>query len=688
MRTIASAALCAVALVACGKPAAPTESPKSVADAAPAPSKPVSGIDKTQFDPSVRAQDDFYRHVDGTWLKNHPVPAEKSNYGSFTKLADDAEAQLKLIIEAAAAKTDKQTGSDEQKVGDYYTAFMDETRADELGLKPLEGELARIDALEDKAALAPLMADLSRIGVNVIPGYVDTDAKDSSQYMVYLFQGGTGLPDRDYYLDPSDEFAQIRAKYQSHIDSMLKLAGIDDSAAQAKAIMALETRIAEKQWDKVDSRDADKTYNKYAFADLPKLMPHFDWPAFIDGTGIGKSPGLVISQPSFFEAFDDILKDTDLATIKVWLKWQLVSQYAPFLSKPFVDENFAFYGTTLNGISELKPRWKRGVDATEGALGEVLGRIYVSEHFPPEAKARMGVLVQNLVKAYEASIKELDWMSDETKQKALVKLSKFTPKIGYPDKWKDYSALEVKADDLVGNVMRSNQVEHAREAAKLGGPIDRGEWHMTPQTVNAYYNPGMNEIVFPAAILQPPFFDMNADDAVNYGGIGAVIGHEIGHGFDDQGSKYDGDGNLKSWWTDEDRKHFEERTKALIAQYDSYEALPGQHVNGAFTIGENIGDLGGLSIAYTAYRMQLGDKEAPVIDDLSGDQRLFMGWAQVWRRNYKDENLLQRLKADPHSPSEFRCNGIVRNLPAWYAAFDVTENDKLYLPPDQRVKIW
>jgi putative endopeptidase len=686
MRTIASAALCAVALVACGKPAAPTESPKSVADAAPA--KPISGIDKTQFDPSVRAQDDFYRHVDGTWLKNNPVPAEKSNYGAFTKLADDAEAQLKQIIEAAAAKTDKQPGSDEQKVGDYYTAFMDEARADELGLKPLEGELARIDALEDKAALAPLMAALSRIGVNVIPGYVDNDAKDSSQYMVYLFQGGTGLPDRDYYLDPSDEFAQIRSTYQSHIGSMLNLAGIDDAEAKAATIMKLETRLAEKQWDKVDSRDADKTYNKYAFADLPKLMPNFDWPAYIDGMGIGKSPGLVLSQPSFFEAFDSILKDTDLATIKAWLKWQLISDYAPFLSKPFVDENFAFYGTTLNGISELKPRWKRGVDATEGALGEVLGRIYVSEHFPPEAKARMGVLVQNLVKAYEASIKDLDWMSDETKTKALEKLAKFTPKIGYPDKWKDYSALEVKADDLVGNVMRSNQVEHAREAAKLGGPIDRDEWHMTPQTVNAYYNPGMNEIVFPAAILQPPFFDMNADDAVNYGGIGAVIGHEIGHGFDDQGSKYDGDGNLKSWWTDEDRKRFEERTKALIEQYDAYEALPGQHVNGAFTIGENIGDLGGLTIAYKAYHMQLGDKEAPVIDDLSGDQRLFMGWAQVWRRNYKDENLLQRLKADPHSPSEFRCNGIVRNLPAWYAAFDVTENDKLYLPPEQRVKIW
>ncbi len=678
MRHIALGALSALLLVACNKsePAAAPAAPKALA----------SGIDATQFDAAIRPQDDFYRHVNGTWLKNNPVPAEKSNYGAFTKLADDAEQQLRAIIEEAAAKADKPAGSDEQKVGDYYAAFMNEARADELGLKPLEAELAAIDAMADRKALAASFARLSNIGVNLMPGYIDTDAKDSTQYMVYLFQGGTGLPDRDYYLDKDAKFVEIRAQYQAHIAAMLTLAGIDGAAAQAKNILALETALAEQQWTKVDSRDADKTYNKYAVADLSKLMPGFDWAAFIDGTGIAKSPGIVISQPSFFTAFDRILQKTDLATLKAWLKWHLLSDYAPYLSKPFVDENFAFYGTTLNGIAELKPRWKRAVDATEGALGEVLGRIYVARHFPPEAKARMDGLVQNLVKAYEVSIQELDWMSEETKAKALVKLSKFTPKIGYPTKWKDYSALEVKADDLVGNVMRSNRVENARQTAKLGGPIDRDEWFMTPQTVNAYYNPGMNEIVFPAAILQPPFFDMAADDAVNYGGIGAVIGHEIGHGFDDQGSKYDGDGNLKSWWTEEDRKRFEERTKALIAQYDAYEALPGEHVSGAFTIGEDIGDLGGLSIAYKAYKMSHPD--APVIDGFSGDQRVFMGWAQVWRRNYKDANLLQRLKSDPHSPSEFRCNGIVRNLPEWYAAFDVKETDQLYLAPAQRVKIW
>lgn len=680
MRSWIIGALGALLLSACGK------AEKTAPAPAPAPQVRPSGIDKTQFDPTVRPQDDFYRHVNGTWLRNNPVPADKSNYGAFTKLADDAEQQLRAIIEEAAAKPDKQPGSDEQKVGDFYTAFMNEARADELGIKPLESELARIDAIQDKKALAGVFAQLARIGVDLIPGYIDTDAKNATQYMVYLFQGGTGLPDRDYYLDKGEKFAQIRRQYEAHIGNMLRLAGIDRPQDLAKAIVALETQLAEKQWTKVDSRDAEKTYNKYAFEDLPKLMPNFDWPAYIDTTGIRKSPGIVIAQPSFFAAFDAILQKADLATLKAWMKWHLLRAYAPFLSKPFVDENFAFYGRVLNGIVELKPRWKRGVEATEAALGEVLGRIYVARHFPPQAKARMEELVQNLVKAYEASIKDLDWMSEETKQKALVKLSKFTPKIGYPNKWKDYSALTVAADDLVGNVMRSREVEHDRQVAKLGGPIDREEWFMTPQTVNAYYNPGMNEIVFPAAILQPPFFDMNADDAVNYGGIGAVIGHEIGHGFDDQGSKYDGDGNLRSWWTEEDRKRFEARTRALIAQYDAYEALPGHHVNGAFTIGENIGDLGGLSIALKAYKMAHPD--SPVIDGFTGEQRVFIGWAQIWRRNYKDENLLQRLKSDPHAPSEFRCNGIVRNIPEWYHAFDVKPGDKLYLAPEQRVKIW
>jgi putative endopeptidase len=687
MRAFAFGAVGAALLAACGQSAPPASTAEPAVGSAVAKSAVLgSGIDRSLFDPEIRAQDDFYQHVNGVWLKNNPVPSDKSNYGSFTRLGDEAEAHLREIIDEAAAAKNREAGSDEQKVGDYYAAFMDEARADKLGLDPLAGELARIDALDERAGLARQIAHLTRLGVYLMPVFVDTDAKDSSRYALYMFQGGTGLPDRDYYLDESEKFADIRAKYRTHIGNMLGLAGIEGAEAHAAAILDLETRFAKAQWTKVESRDADKTYNPHSFDALAALMPNFDWPAFVESTGIAKSPGVIVMQPSFFEAFDAILHETDLATVRLWMKWRLLSEFAPLLSKPFVDENFAFYGTTLNGIAELEPRWKRGVKATEDALGEMLGRIYVARHFPPAAKARMEELVANLVKAYEASIRELDWMSDETKQKALVKLAKFTPKIGYPDKWKDYSALVVKADDLVGNVMRSNAVEMDREVAKLGGPIDRSEWHMTPQTVNAYYNPGMNEIVFPAAILQPPFFDMNAEDAVNYGGIGAVIGHEIGHGFDDQGSKYDGDGNLKSWWTDADRKRFEERTKALIAQYDGYEALPGHHVNGAFTIGENIGDLGGLSIALRAY--QMAHPEPPVIDGYTGEQRVLLGWAQIWRRNYKDENLLQRLKSDPHSPSEFRVNGIVRNIPEWYQAFEVKDGDRLYLAPEQRVKIW
>jgi len=673
------AVLGTVLLAGCGKSQPPPAvGPKALG----------SGVERANFDESLRAQDDFYRHINGTWLKNTEIPADKSNYGAFTKLADDAQQHLREIIESAAADKNKKAGSDEQKVGDFYTSFMDEAKVEELGLKPLQSELAKIDALKDKKELSTLIARLETIGVPTFSGFIEPDAKNSKQYIVYLGQGGTQLPDRDYYLDKNTKFEAIRKAYVAHIEKMLTLAGLPEPAANAKAIMALETKLAQAQWSQVESRDADKTYNKYEFAELAKLTPGFDWNAYIEGTGIAKTPGIVIGMPSFFTAWDKIIGATPLPTLKVYLQWQLLTTYAPYLSKAFVDENFAFFGATLNGIKENKPRWKRGVETAENALGEVLGRLYVAKHFPPEAKARMETLVQNLLKAYEQSIKSLDWMTDTTKQKALAKLATFDPKIGYPKKWKDYSALEVKADDLLGNVMRSRKVEHAREAAKLGAPIDRDEWLMTPQTVNAYYNPVKNEIVFPAAILQPPFFDLSADDAVNYGGIGAVIGHEIGHGFDDQGSKFDGEGNLNSWWTEEDRKNFEIRTKALIAQYDAYEALPGQHVQGAFTIGENIGDLGGLSIAYKAWQLSLDGKTAPVLDGFTGDQRFFIGWAQVWRRNYTDENLLNRLKSDPHSPSEFRCNGVVVNVPEFYTAFDVKEGDKMYLAPEKRVKIW
>ncbi|MDH4260297.1 MAG: peptidase M13, partial [Gammaproteobacteria bacterium] len=513
------------------------------------------------------------------------------------------------------------------------------------------------------------------------------DAKDPSQYIMYLVQSGLGLPDRDYYLLDDARFKDMRAAYLAHVEKMLALAGSMSAADDAKAIMALETALAEKQWTRVDSRDRDKTYNKHDLPMLKALTPAFAWDEFLKGTGI-TSAAVIVRQPGAFAGFSEQLTRTPLPVWKAYFKWQLLNTMAPYLSSAYVDEDFAFYGKTLRGTQENRPRWKRAVAEVENSLGESLGKIYVARHFPPEAKARMDVLVGNLIKAYEQSIQDLDWMSAETKKQALVKLAKFTPKIGYPSKWRDYSALTVSADDLVGNVLRSAEFEYAFQIAKLGKPIDRQEWFMTPQTVNAYYNPGMNEIVFPAAILQPPFFNLNADDAVNYGGIGAVIGHEIGHGFDDQGSKYDGDGTLRNWWTDVDRKAFEGRTRQLIAQYDAYEPIPGQHVNGALTIGENIGDLGGISIAYKAYKLSLGGKEAPVLDGYTGDQRFFIGWAQVWAGKYRDESLLLLIKTNPHSPTEYRCNGALVNLPSFYTAFGVKDGDRMFRPAAEQVKIW
>ncbi|HUS23811.1 MAG TPA: M13-type metalloendopeptidase, partial [Candidatus Binatia bacterium] len=595
---------------------------------------------------------------------------------------------LRGIIEESAKKTDKAAGSDEQKVGDLYASYMDEARAEELGLKPLEAELARIDAVKSAADLAPLMGHLGRISVTTpIAGYVNQDDKDPTQYIVILFQSGLGLPDRDYYLQDDARFKELRTQYVQHIEKTLALAGDKDAAKSAKAIFALETALAKSHWNRVDSRDSDKTYNKYEIAKLKTLSPAFDWEAFAKESGI-TSGAVIVSQPSAFTGFAEQVGKTPLPVWKSYFRYHLVDDYAPALSKAFVDESFAFNRKALRGIQENRPRWKRGVEAVENSLGESVGKIYVAKYFPPEAKARMEKLVANLMEAYRQSISQLDWMSDETKQKALAKLAKFTPKIGYPNKWRDYSGLTVARDDLVGNLMRASEFEYAFQIGKLGKPIDRDEWHMTPQTVNAYYTPNMNEIVFPAAILQPPFFNMDADDAVNYGGIGAVIGHEIGHGFDDQGSKFDGDGAMKSWWTDADRKQFEVRTKALIEQYNAYEPVKGYKVNGALTIGENIGDLGGASIAYKAYKLSLGGKQAAVIEGFTGDQRFFIGWAQVWRSLMREPAMIELVKTNPHSPPEFRAKGAVANVPEFYAAFDVKPGDGMYLPPEKRVKIW
>ena len=540
------------------------------------------------------------------------------------------------------------------------------------------------------------LAELSKIGVSGPLGcYVGTDAKKSDQHILEISQSGLGLPDRDYYWDA--KFKTKLAAYQAYIERMLTLAKIDDANAggtpaphkQAAAdIVDLETRIAKAQWSKVENRNVDKTYNKMGLAELGKLTPGFDWQLYFQTIGVKDAKQLVVSQPSYLTAMAELLDKVPLATWKVWLKFNIVRRYATFLNKELVDANFAFYGTTLRGVPQNRPRWKRGVGVVEGCLGEALGKLYVEKRFPPQAKQRMDQMVKNVLEAYRVRFQNLDWMSQATKEKALAKLAMFTPKIGYPKKWRDYSALEIRRGDLVGNIERHAIYEWNRDLAKLGHPVDRDEWGMTPQTINAYYNPSQNEIVFPAAILQPPFFNLTADDAVNYGGIGAVIGHETGHGFDDQGSKWDGAGNLNQWWTPADRADFDKRGDALAAQFDQFEPFPGYKVNGRFTLGENIGDLAGLTIAYDAYRLSLGGKPAPVIDGMTGDQRFFYGWAQVWARKHREADLKTRLLTDPHSPAEYRVNGTVRNVPAFYAAFGVKEGDKMFLPPEKRVKIW
>ena len=683
-------ALAAAVLAGCNSDPAPTETAEAPVAAAVAPA-PVSGIVISNADRAVRAQDDLFRHVNGNWLKTTEIPADKSNYGSFTKLADDAQAQLKDIIEASAAAKNA-PGSEAQKVGDFYNSYMNEAKREELGLKPIEPYFAEIDALKDKSALAAWFGKVQRDGVSTpIAMFINNDEKDTSKYISYFYQSGLGLPDRDFYdvKKKSDEKSQaIRDAYVKHIETMFTLAGQKNPAAAAKRIYALEEKIAHGQWDRVTNRDPQKTYNKVETAKLSTLTADFDWAAFVGGLGLANEANVVVAQPTYINELGKVIKAGSLDDWRLYAKWRVLAGAAPVLAKAFDDENFNFYSKTLRGTQEQQPRWKRAVQTIDGAIGEAVGKIYVEKHFPPEAKARMEKLVQNLLVAFGQGIDGLEWMGADTKKAAHEKLGKFTYKIGYPDKWRDYSALTISADDLLGNIVRATQFEYDRNLNKLGKPIDRSEWFMTPQTVNAYYNPTMNEIVFPAAILQPPFFNMAADDAVNYGGIGAVIGHEIGHGFDDQGSQYDGDGNLRNWWTEQDLAEFKARTSKLVAQYNAFEPLPGKHVNGEFTLGENIGDLGGLTIAHKAYQLSLNGQPAPVIDNLSGDQRFFMGWAQVWARKYREEELSQRLVTDPHSPSEYRCNGIVRNLPEFYAAFDVKEGDALFLKPEERVKIW
>ncbi|PBC54861.1 M13 family metallopeptidase [Rhodococcus sp. ACPA1] len=643
-----------------------------------------SGIDLTHLDNDTRAQDDLFVHVNGKWIDDYEIPADRAIDGAFRTLYDKAEVDVQTIIEEAA-DSGAAPGTDAQRIGDLYGSFMDADVVEAAGLAPIAGELADVASATDLSALAAVIGRQQRTGVGGAVGhYVDTDAKNSERYLVHFSQSGIGLPDESYYRQ--DDHAEIRAAYVQHIAKMFALAGVD---YDAQRVFDLETKIAAGHWDVVKRRDAELSYNLLTLDQLPSGLDWSSWIGALGGTS-EQFAEIVVRQPDFLTTLTGLWTSEDIDDWKAWATWNVIRSRAPYLTQALVDENFAFYGKTLTGAEEIRERWKRGVSLVQDLLGEAVGKLYVERHFPADAKARMQELVANLQEAYRRNISDLDWMSPETRQAALRKLEKFTPKIGYPDKWRDYSAVTISRDDLVGNYRSGYAAEYDRDLAKLGGPVDRDEWFMTPQTVNAYYNPGMNEIVFPAAILQPPFFDAAADDAANYGGIGAVIGHEIGHGFDDQGAKYDGDGNMVDWWTDDDRTEFGKRTKALIEQYNEFEpkALPGHSVNGEFTIGENIGDLGGLSIAIAAYRIATDGSEPEVLDGLTGLQRVFFGWAQVWRTKARDAEALRRLAVDPHSPPEFRCNGVIRNLDTFHDAFDVQPGDALYLDPEERVKIW
>ncbi len=645
------------------------------------------GIELTDMDTSVKPGDDFYRYVNGHWLDTFEIPEDRTSYGSFTVLAERSEKQVKGIIEDAAAKA-AAPGSAEQKIGDLFASFMDTKTIEAKGITPIQGDLDKINAAKTHEDVAVLMSSPEMQAGAVFGGFVNIDSKKPDSYAFYMTHAGLGLPDRDYYLKDNQRFKDIRAAYVKHIANMFDLAGIEGATDKANAIMALETRLAKDHWERKDRRNRDLTYNKMTMDELVSFAPGYPWKLAAETIGLGDLDSVIVREKSAFPKLAKAFADTSVEDWKAYMLFNTLSSYAGQLPKIFDDENFAFYGTVLRGQPKQRDRWKRGVRLVSGTLGEAIGQVYVKKYFPPESKVKMIELVENLRTALGQHIDSLEWMSENTKKEAHAKLAAFTPKIGYPDKWKDYSSMTIKRDDLIGNIRAGNLWAFHDNISKLGKPIDKDEWFMSPQTVNAYYNPPRNEIVFPAAILQAPFFDPNADMAVNYGGIGAVIGHEMGHGFDDQGRKSDGTGMLRDWWTEADAKAFDERAAKLGKQYDQFEPLEGHHVNGELTMGENIGDLGGINFAYTAYKLSLKGKEAPVIDGFTGDQRLFMSWAQIWRGKMRDESLINRLTTDPHSPGQYRANGIVRNIDAWYDAFDVKEGDAMYLPPEERVTIW
>ena len=657
----------------------------------PAASAPLaSGLSVAEFDGSVRPQDDLNAYVNGKWLATTDIPADKSSYGAFDRLYDDAQSQLKSLIEEAVSGADGKGSAHTHKVAAFYQSFMDEASLEAKGLTPLTAELSRIDAIKSKSELFELFAHLQRIEVTVpFASFVHLDNKDSTRDLYDISQDGLGLPDRDYYLSDEATLTKIRAQYVSHIAQMLALAGDERAKRDAKQIVALETALAKVQWTKVENRDPVKLYNLIKTEDLSKVAPQLDWQAYLGAAGLqGKVTAINMSQPSYFKGLSALVRSTPLPVWKRYVRWQVLSAYAPYLSKAFVDSHFAFYGTTLQGVPENRIRWKRGVSLVDRMMGEALGEAYVARYFPPESKQRVDALVKNLLDAYRLDIDTLDWMGAETKREAHAKLAAITTKIGYPDHWRDYSALEVKADDLVGNVMRGAEFEAKRNLAKIGSPVDRSEWGMYPQTVNAYYNPELNEIVFPAAILQAPFFNAAADDAVNYGGIGSVIGHEISHGFDDQGAQYDGVGNLRDWWTQADHESFAAKSKALVDQYNVFEPVKGFHLNGELTLGENIADNSGLAIAFKAYQLSLQGHSAPTLDGFSGEQRFYLGFAQVWRDKARDQFMIELIKADPHSMPSCRVLGTVANQPGFFEAFAIKAGDRMYRAPADRVLMW
>jgi putative endopeptidase len=649
-------------------------------------------IDSVNMDTNVKPCENFYQYANGGWIKANPVPADKSRWGGFEQVADRNRDILKSILDEVSAKKDWPKGSIEQKVADFYASGMDDAAIENAGTAPLKPWLAKVDGFKNAKGLPVLLGELRLDGIGGGFGFmVAQDPKESTRYIGTLNQGGLGLPDRDYYLREDPKSKEIRAKYVAHVTKMLELAGEkpDAAAAGAAAVMDVETKLAKASLTRVENRDPQKTYNKMTLAELEKLGPGFSWRAYFDQLGVKQVPDLNVRQPQFFKAFAEISTTVPLEQWRMYLRWHVINGMADSLTKAFQDESFAFRGKVLNGVPEQEDRWKRVQAATDRALGEALGQLFVRRTFSPEAKARMIELVENLRAALKERIEKLDWMSPETKAQALRKLAAFHVKVGYPDKWRDYAKLEIARTSYAENLLRARSFETARNLAKLGKPIDRTEWGMTTPTVNAYYSSTMNEIVFPAGILQPPFFDAKADDAVNYGGIGGVIGHEMSHGFDDSGSQFDADGNLKNWWTDADRAAYKARTELIVKQFDAYEALPGEHVNGKLTLGENIGDLGGLKIAFAALEKALKKKGRPsLIDGFTPEQRFFLNWAQVWRMTIRDEALRVRLNTDPHSPGKFRVIGPLSNLPEFYEAFSCSAGTGMVRPAEVRPSIW